>query len=98
LLLTWSPYPPPRTPCVMQPGSVAKRLRPAAALSLVCYAVGLPLSFLVILIKHRKSILEDQAMRVVGQGATEATNPYFHIRTRYQELYRWDWGPAGGAV
>ncbi len=73
----------------MQPGSVAERLRPAAALSLGVYAVGLPTAFLVILIKHRRSIVVDQGMRVAGQGATEASNPYFHIRTRYQELYRW---------
>jgi hypothetical protein len=68
---------------------VAEQLRPAAALSLVVYAVGLPAAFLTILLKHRKSICADQALRVAGQGATEATNPYFHIRTRYQELYRW---------
>ncbi len=67
---------------------MAERLRPAAALSLVCYAVGLPVAFLTILLKHRPHICKDQALRTVGQGATEATNPYFHIRTRYQELYR----------
>jgi hypothetical protein len=38
--------------------------------------------------RHRASLHADQAMRVAGQGGTEATNPYFHIRTRYQELYR----------
>ncbi len=54
----------------------------------MCYAVGLPVAFLCILTKHRRSISKDQSMRVAGQGDTEATNPYFHIRTRYQELYR----------
>ncbi len=65
-----------------------ERLKPAAALSLVGYAVGLPLTFLVLLVKHRASIVADQALRVAGQGSTEATNPYFHIRMQFQELYR----------
>ncbi len=73
-----------------QADSVAQRLRPAAALSLVCYAVGLPLTFLAILLKHRKPIFEDQKLRVASLGGTEATNPYFHVRTRYQALYRYE--------
>ncbi len=73
-----------------QDGGVQRRLRPAAALSLVCYAVGLPVAFLFMLVKHRASIHADQALRVAGKGATESTNPYFHVRTRYQELYRWE--------
>ena len=71
-----------------QAGGVQERLKPAAALSLVGYAVGLPLTFLVLLVKHRASIVADQALRVAGQGSTEATNPYFHIRMQFQELYR----------
>jgi hypothetical protein len=71
-----------------QAGGVHERLKPAAALSLVVYAFGLPLSFLVVLTKHHATIHADQALRVAGQGGTEATNPYFHIRTRFQELYR----------
>ncbi len=65
-----------------------ERLKPAAALSLAGYAVGLPLTFLVLLVKHRQSILADQALKVSGQGGTEATNPYFHVRMQFQELYR----------
>ena len=65
-------------------------MQPAAALSLLIYAAGLPLGFLFILVKHRVSIRADQALRAVGQGTAEATNPYFHIRTRYQELYRFE--------
>jgi hypothetical protein len=86
--------PPSRKPrCVVaiiapQAGGVHERLKPAAALSLVGYAVGLPLAFLVLLVKHRASIIADQALRVAGQGGTEATNPYFHIRMQFQELYR----------
>jgi hypothetical protein len=67
---------------------VHERLKPAAVLSLLGYAVGLPLGFLVVLVRHRESIIADQALKAVGQGGTEATNPYYSIRTRYQELYR----------
>ena len=71
-----------------QAGGVQERLKPAAVLSLLGYTVGLPLTFLVLLVKHRQSIGADQALRVAGQGGTEATNPYFHIRMQFQELYR----------
>jgi hypothetical protein len=71
-----------------QAGGVQEALKPAAALSLLGYAVGLPVAFLVILLRHRQSIVADQALRVAGQGGTEATNPYFHIRMQFQELYR----------
>ena len=58
-----------------QAGGVQERLKPAAALSLAGYAVGLPLTFLVLLVKHRQSIIADQALKVAGLGGTEATNP-----------------------
>ncbi len=72
----------------LQAGGVQMRLKPAAALSLAGYAVGLPLTFLLLLVRHRGSILADQALKVAGLGGTEATNPYFHIRMQFQELYR----------
>jgi hypothetical protein len=71
-----------------QVGGAQESLKPAAAVSLVVYTLGLPLSFLVILLKHRHAIRADQKLRVGNQGNSEATNPNFHIRRRYQELYR----------
>ncbi len=65
-----------------------ERLRPAAVLSLLGYAVGLPVAFLVVLWRHRQSIIADQVLKVAGKGGSEATNPYFHIRMQFQELYR----------
>jgi hypothetical protein len=71
-----------------QPGGIQEALKPAAALSIVGYTIGLPAAFLVILAKHRHAIRSDQTLRVANQGYSQATNPNFHIRRRYQELYR----------
>ncbi len=71
-----------------QAGGIQESLKPAAAVSLVVYTLGLPLSFLVILVKHRRAIQADQALRVANKGNDETTNPNFYIRRRYQELYR----------
>jgi hypothetical protein len=81
-----------------QAGGVQERLKPAAVLSLLGYTVGLPLTFFMLLVKHRQSILADQALKVAGQGATEATNPYFHIRMQFQELYRCGGGAPHAAL
>jgi hypothetical protein len=62
--------------------------KPAAALSIVVYTIGLPVSFLAILLRHRAAIFADQTLRMANEGATPETNPNFHIRRRYQELYR----------
>jgi hypothetical protein len=67
---------------------VQEGLKPAAALSIVVYTVGLPVAFLAILLKHRHAIQADQTLRAAHGGTSPATNPNFHIRRRYQELYR----------
>ncbi len=71
-----------------QAGGVQEALKPAAAFSIVVYTLGLPAAFLTILIRHRDAIYADQTLRMANQGASDATNPNFHIRRRYQELYR----------
>lgn len=76
----------PRLLC--QPGGVQESLKPAAALSIVVYTLGLPVSFLVILVWHRHAIFADQTLRASNEGASEDLNRNFHIRRRYQELYR----------
>jgi hypothetical protein len=63
------------------------RLRGPAALSLALYAVGIPCFFLVVLLKHGRSIRLDQRMFVAGKGNSPASNPVFHIRSRYKEIY-----------
>ena len=71
-----------------QPGGIQESLKPAAALSIVVYTIGLPVTFLGILLRHRHAIFADQTLRMANEGATPASNPNFHIRRRYQELYR----------
>ncbi len=73
----------------LQPGGIQESLKPAAVLSIIGYTLGLPLSFMVILLRHRVAIHADQTLRLADKGHSEATNPNFHIRRRYQELYRY---------
>ncbi len=72
----------------IQPGGVQEALKPVAALSIVGYTLGLPAAFFFILVKHRHVIVADQTLRMANDGFSESTNPNFHIRRRYQELYR----------
>jgi hypothetical protein len=72
----------------LQVGGVQESLKPAAALSIVVYMVGLPVTFFAILLKYRVGIRADQTLRVASDGNTAASNPNLHIRKRYQELYR----------
>jgi hypothetical protein len=74
--------------CGLQPGGVQESLKPAAAMSIVLYTVGLPVAFLVILLKFRREIRADQALRIANDGHAPSSNPNFHIRKRYQELYK----------
>ena len=62
-------------------------MKPAAVLSLLCYTVGLPASFLYIIIHHRSAIRADQSLRQRNLGQTVASNPQLHIRRRFQDLY-----------
>ena len=73
---------------MLQVGGVQESLKPAAALSVVVYTIGLPVAFFAILLKYRVEIRADQTLRVASDGNTAASNPNLHIRKRYQELYR----------
>ncbi len=73
----------------LQAGGVQERMKPAAVLSLLAYTVGMPASFFVILFTHRTAIFEDQTMRMRGLGGTPLTNPNFHVRRRFEKLYRY---------
>lgn len=64
-----------------------EKMKPAAAVALVVYAVGIPLAFLYLLVRHRVGIKADQVLKLQGLGNTSATNPNFHIRRRLQKLY-----------
>ena len=60
---------------------------PAAYLSMVFYAIGFPALFAWVLYWYRNEIRADQELRQRGTGNSRATNPYFHIRQRFQKLY-----------
>ena len=62
-------------------------MRPYAFLSMVFYTFGFPIVFAVILYRYRNEIRADQELRMRGTGNSRATNPYFHIRQRFQKLY-----------
>jgi hypothetical protein len=72
-----------------QPGGVQESMKTPAALALVFYAAGIPLSFFYFLVKHRKGIQADQALKLQGLGNSAATNTNYHIRRRLQKLYRY---------
>jgi hypothetical protein len=55
-------------------------------MSFLVYTVGLPMSSLTILVRHRAAIFADQSLRCKGRGDTPANNPNFKIRKRYEEL------------
>ena len=63
-------------------------MKPWGYASLMCYTIGLPVTFAGILFYHRTEIRADQVLRAKDRGNTAITNPNFDIRQRYQELYR----------
>jgi hypothetical protein len=73
---------------LVQPGGVQESLKPAAVLSMIVYSLGLPVAFLVILVRERDAIRADQVLRMSNSGHSEVSNPNFRTRQRFQELYR----------
>ncbi len=62
-------------------------MKPAAILSLLCYTIGLPAAFMVVLVRYRSQIFADQSLRQKHLGDSPATNPNFGVRKRFEELY-----------
>jgi hypothetical protein len=46
---------------------------------MVCYTIGMPIGFAVVLFRYRTQIQADQGLRAVGVGNTLATNPFFQV-------------------
>jgi hypothetical protein len=65
-------------------------MKPWGYLSIFVYTIGLPSLFAGILYHNREGIIADQQLREKSRGITRETNPHFHIRMRYQELYRFE--------
>ncbi len=73
---------------IAQPGGLQEQMKPWGYLSMVVYTIGLPILFAWILYHNQEGIIADQQLREKCRGITRETNPHFHIRMRYQELYR----------
>jgi hypothetical protein len=67
---------------VCQPGGVHDSLKPAAAASIVLFAVGLPLVYIVILVQHRLAFRMSQG--VTGDTTTDIAQ----CRRRYHGVFR----------
>lgn len=81
-----------------QAGGTQELMKPWAALSLALFTVGLPLSFFIIMYRFRNEIYADQRLRERNVGNSPTTNPNFHVRKRFEEMYRCErsmgpWGP-----
>ena len=70
-----------------QPPKALLTLRKFGIASAVVYTMGIPLAFGYILLKHRHEIRADQELLARGLGGAPATNPNFHIRQRFNQLY-----------
>ena len=76
----------------IQPGGLQERMQKWGYVSMVLYTIGLPVFFSRILYSNRAGIIADQRLRKRNSGMTKSTNPNIHIRTRYEELYRFGVG------
>jgi hypothetical protein len=74
----------------VQPGGVQERMKPWGYASMVVYTMGLPVLFTWLLYQHREGIRADQQLRAQNRGLSRESNPHFHLRMRYQELYRFE--------
>ncbi len=63
------------------------RLRLVATVNMVLFVVGLPVSFALLLWRHRVGMREDQVLRQRCEGDTALSNPHYLLRQRYSALY-----------
>jgi hypothetical protein len=57
------------------------RMRVAAALTLVVFAVGVPAAIAAFLLQNYSRVQFDQRLREKGEGDTSLTNPNIQVRT-----------------
>ncbi len=76
--------------CVcLQPSPTLTRIQKLGYASAVFYTVGIPAAFAFVLFRYRSQIFADQTLRARGTGNSRRSNPNYHIRQRYQKLYRY---------
>lgn len=75
--------------CVcLQPPAALVGIRRWAIASAVVYAVGIPFGFAWVLYRHRAEMREDQLLLSKGTGNSEESNPQYHVRRKYNQLYQ----------
>lgn len=55
------------------------RMRAVAAITIVVYVLGLPVSLAVFLWRNRVALLSDQRLRERGEGDSALTNPHVKV-------------------
>lgn len=73
---------------LLQPPAVLARIRRWAIFSAVVYTVGVPLGFAWVLFRYRVQIREDQLLLSRGIGNSPESNPQYHVRRKFNQLYQ----------
>lgn len=61
------------------PGGANRRMRAAAAVTIVLYIAGLPITIAVFLWRNWGAVKVDQTLREKEQGDSSVTNPYYQV-------------------
>ena len=70
------------------PSQLQNTLIVPAVVLLLVYGLGFPIFVIVIVLRNKLLIKEDQLLRASHLGDTQETNPYaFQVRQRYSKLY-----------
>ena len=64
------------------------QLVPYAICSVIFYVVGIPLTFLCVVLMKRKDVIRDQWLYMHSMGHVKESNPLWFFRSRYNKLYR----------
>ena len=54
---------------------------------ILLHIIGLPAFTMVKLFQNRVAVLQDQTLRMHGEGGKSDENPWFDFRSRYHTLY-----------
>ena len=73
------------------PGGPHARMALVGGLTLLVFAIGVPIAFGSFRVVNRGRVQADQRLRVRAQGDSALTNPNIQLRRR------WDWAHADGA-
>lgn len=72
----------------LKPPAALVSIRRWSIASAVVYAVGVPLGFAWILFRYRTEMYEDQVLLSKGTGNSPDSNPQYHVRRKFNQLYQ----------